>query len=186
VTSVSNIARDAMVVRQTVAGFFEVLVDTLLGFWLPAWKLKRATKQVAHPKFYFFDTGVVRAVNHRLSFPLIPEDAGALLETHLLGEIRAYLSYRRLDYPLSFWRSHDGVEVDVLCETPKGLVGIEIKAATAWRNPFSRGLLRLKEELKGKAFTALGIYRGKHLLKAAHPVYPVADFLKGLWDGRII
>jgi len=28
---------------------------------LPAWKLKRATKQVAHPKFYLFDSGVARA-----------------------------------------------------------------------------------------------------------------------------
>ena len=34
-----------------------------LGFWLPAWKLKAATKQVRQSKFYFFDAGVARALN---------------------------------------------------------------------------------------------------------------------------
>src|SRR5439155_19931595 len=54
----ANIARDAQVARQTVQGYFDVLVDTLLGSWLHAWKLKRAAKLVSHPKFYFFDAGV--------------------------------------------------------------------------------------------------------------------------------
>jgi predicted AAA+ superfamily ATPase len=51
VTNVSNIARDAQVARQTVQGYFEILIDTLMGFWLPAWRLKSATKQVLHSKF---------------------------------------------------------------------------------------------------------------------------------------
>lgn len=51
----TNISRDAAVGRTTVQNYFDVLVDTLLGFWLHAFKLKRATKLVAHPKFYFFE-----------------------------------------------------------------------------------------------------------------------------------
>src|SRR5262249_23660293 len=69
ITNTSNIARDAQVARQTVQGYFDVLVDTLLGSWLHAWKLKRATKLVAHPKFYFFDAGVARALSTRLPYP---------------------------------------------------------------------------------------------------------------------
>jgi predicted AAA+ superfamily ATPase len=38
VTNVSAIARDAAVARPTVQGYFDVLVDTLIGTWLPAWR----------------------------------------------------------------------------------------------------------------------------------------------------
>lgn len=186
ITNVTNIARDAMVARPTVQGYFEILVDTLIGSWLPAWKLKRSTKQVVHPKFYFFDAGVVRALSRRLSFPLLPEEGGALLETHILGEIRAYLGYRRLDYPLFFWSSHSDVEVDILCETPKGLVGIEVKASQTWRDQYSRGLHRLSEELKKQVFLPIGVYQGEQRLKKGHMVYPVTDFLKRLWNGEIL
>jgi predicted AAA+ superfamily ATPase len=57
-TNAAGIARDAGVSRQSVWNWFAILVDTLLGSWLPASKLKRATTQVSHPKFYLFDSGV--------------------------------------------------------------------------------------------------------------------------------
>ena len=50
--NVSAIARDAGVARATVNNHFDLLVDTLIGFWLPPWKLKAANKQVSHSKFY--------------------------------------------------------------------------------------------------------------------------------------
>ncbi len=36
-TNVSAIARDAAVSRSTVQNYFEILIDTLIGTWLPAW-----------------------------------------------------------------------------------------------------------------------------------------------------
>ena len=44
VVNVAGIARDAAVARPTVQGYFATLVDTLIGFWLPAWR-KRAEGQ---------------------------------------------------------------------------------------------------------------------------------------------
>src|SRR3990167_778182 len=70
VTNLSNIARDAGVPRQTVSAYFEVLVDTLIGKWLPAWMPKAKVKEVAHAKFYFFDCGVIRAIQKRLRDPV--------------------------------------------------------------------------------------------------------------------
>jgi len=58
-----------------------------------------------------------------------------------LNEIRAYFAYSNLRYPLHFWRSHDGVEVDLLCETKNGFVAIEIKAAERWNKRFNHGLV---------------------------------------------
>ncbi len=187
VTNVSNISRDAMVARQTVEGFFEILVDTLTGFWLSPWKLKRATKQKAHPKFYFFDAGVARALSGRLPYPPTPEESGFLFETFILNEIRAYLSYAQLHYPLFYWSSHDDVEVDIFLETRKGFIAIEIKSASRWEKKYHRGFLRLAEECGIKKMKCYGIYTGERPLHTDNiTIYPFLHFLKKLWEGDLI
>ncbi len=185
VTNTANIARDAQIARQTVQGFFEVLVDTLLGVWLPAFKLKRATKLVAHPKFYFFDAGVARSLSGRLAYPPTPEEFGVLFETYLLHELRAYLSYRGKSYPLAYFRTHDAVEVDLVLETERGFVALEFKSAAHWRTSFNSGFRRLSEELPG--VTCVGVFSGPRPLKTEHgEVLPYAEFLRRLWSDALI
>jgi predicted AAA+ superfamily ATPase len=186
VTNVAGIARDAGVTRQSVQNWFEILVDTLLGSWLPAWKLKRSTKQVAHPKFFLFDGGVARALSGRLPYPPAPEERGVLLETFVRNELAAYLDYSGLGYPLTFWRTPDGVEVDFFCETARGYTAIEVKAATSWRPQHGRGLARLTEELRPRPVRCFGVYLGAR--EAEYPparVLPVRDFLRSLWQGKV-
>ena len=108
VTNAASIARDAGINRRTVQNHFAILSDTLIGYWLPAWKLKSATKQVRQSKFYFFDSGVARALGGRLAYPPTSEEMGPLAETFVLNELRAWLGYSRTDYRLYFWRSYDG------------------------------------------------------------------------------
>jgi len=185
-TNATSIARDAGISRNTVQSHFEILVDTLIGFWLPPWKLKSATKQVQNRKFYLFDCGVVRALNGRLPYPPSPEELGALLETFILHELRAYLSYTRRHYALHFWRNYDGAEVDVLCETSRGHVAMEIKASRRWDRRFHRGLRRVREEL-GEQTRCYGIYLGERaaLIDDVH-VLPVPEFLKKLWNQEVL
>jgi predicted AAA+ superfamily ATPase len=191
VTNVANIARDAQVARLTVQGYFDILKDTLIGDWLPAWKMRRATKQIAHPKFYFFDSGVARALSGRLPYPPLPEELGFLLETFLLNELKAYLAYSKKFYPLYFWSSHDQVEVDFFCETARGFVAIEVKGANRWESKFNRGLKRMSEELKGKV-KAYGVYTGQRASQSdlsesgKISILPYLDFLKRLWEGEIL
>jgi predicted AAA+ superfamily ATPase len=187
VTNVSGISRDAMVLRQTVAGYFDILVDTLMGHWVMPWKLKRSTRQVAHPKFFFFDTGVARALSGRLPYDPSPEETGPLFETFLLNEVRAYLDYSGLNYPFFFWSSPDGVEVDLLCETNRGFIAAEFKSSGSWDARFNRGMKRLAEEMGAGKVDCLGVYNGLNPLKFdGVPVHPAADFLKALWSGGII
>jgi predicted AAA+ superfamily ATPase len=184
VTNVSNIARDAQVARQTVQAYFDVLVDTLLGTWLHAWKLKRATKLVAHPKFYFFDAGVARALSARLPYRPTQEEMGAIFETYVLHELRAFLSYTERAYPLYFFRTHDDVEVDVIFEAADGLVALEIKASRTWRGEFDKGFRRIRSELDG--VRCIGVYNGERRLQHDDvAVYPYGEFLEALWEERL-
>ena len=186
-TNTTAIARDAGVARQTVQGYFDILVDTLIGYWLEPWKLKRTTKQVRHPKFFFFDSGVVRALSGRLPYPATSEELGPLFECFILNEIRAYLHYSELDYPLHFWRSQSGVEVDILLETSKGYIAIELKNGIRWEKKFNRGMHRLSEELGKNKVTCFGVFMGERQLMINNViVYPALDFLRRLWRGEII
>ena len=184
IANTSNIARDAEVPRQTVQGYFEILVDTLLGFWLHAWKLKRATKLVSHPKFYFFDAGVARALSSRLAYPPSSEELGPIFETYLLHEIRAFLSYSELDYPLFFFRTHDDVEVDVLFESSRGMIAIELKATANWRGEYQKGFRRIRSELDD--VTCIGVYTGaRKLVHDGVTVYPYGEFLERMWERKL-
>ena len=187
VTNAAGIARDAGINHRTVQNHFEILTDTLIGFWLPPWKLKSATKQVRQPKFYFFDCGVARALTGRLPYPPTAEESGPLAETFVLNELRAYLGYSARNYKLCFWRSYDGVEVDVLCETADGFVAIEIKASSRWDKRFNRGLRRVGDDLGKDRTRCYGVYLGERAaLWDDVQVLPLVEFLRRLWAGEIL
>lgn len=190
-TNLSNIARDAEVKRPSVDGYFSILVDTMIGTWLPAWSLNSSTKQVEHPKFYFFDMGIVRALSGRLPYELTQEEKGPLLETWLIHELRAYLSYKELHYKLFFWRNHNGTEVDIVFEGKKYFFALEIKANKNWKPEFKKGLRSFKDRFdrqpgQPKPVKLIGIYTGDR--KAKHDdieIYPVYEFLKFLWSSEL-
>jgi len=186
VVNVSAIARDAEVARPTVQDYFQILVDTLIASWLPAWRAKKKVRQVAHPKLYLFDCGVARHLAGLGHLPVHPEERGFLLETFLLHELRAHLHYQEIDAPLHFWRTHDGAEVDFVIETARGLVAIEVKAATRWDPRFGAALARFQEEHAGTHAT-WGVYCGARSLRVGDlTVLPWRTFLRQLADGAIV
>jgi predicted AAA+ superfamily ATPase len=69
----ANIARDVGVDDKTIKEYFLVLEDTMIGFFLEPFQNSFRKRLVEKPKFYFFDTGVVRSLSRRLSVPLTPK-----------------------------------------------------------------------------------------------------------------
>ena len=61
----STIARETGVTSPTIKGYFEILTDTLLGRWLPAYKKRAKRRVITAPKFYFSDVGVVNFLAKR-------------------------------------------------------------------------------------------------------------------------
>lgn len=183
--NLSNIAREAEVKRPSVNGYFEVLEDTLIAFKLPAWQPKAKVKEVALPKYYFFDPGVVRALSGQIWKPLNDIERGFLLETFLLNEIRACVSYRSLRGTMAYWATPSGSEIDFVWGGQDGEIGVEIKSGRKWRSENHRSL---EELLSAKSLKrAYGVYLGKEVLKIGKiEVLPVAEFLRRLWAGEIV
>jgi predicted AAA+ superfamily ATPase len=185
IVNVAGIARDAAVARPTVQGYFETLTDTLIGFWLPAWQRRAKVKEVASPKFYLFDPGVARALAGRLREPLDGSERGFLLETWVLHELRAAMACQNLGGDLRYWRTPSGSEVDFIWTRAKNAVGIEVKAATVWRNEFGNALKGLVAD--GIIKTGFGVYTGAAELKDGPVrVFPLKSFFKELAAGNVL
>lgn len=186
VTNLANIARDASIPRATVATYFEILVDTLLGTWLPAWTPRAKVKEVAHPKFYFFDCGVVRAIQKLLRDQVGSAERGILFETWLLNELNAYIAYAGIGGELSYWRTSDGAEVDFIWKRGANIVAIEVKSTSRWKDEYNSGLQSLlSSNLAIKA--CYGIYCGHEMLKKSFGfVLPWEEFLRRLYAGDIL
>jgi predicted AAA+ superfamily ATPase len=185
VVNVAGVARDAAVARPTVQGYFEILVDTLIGTWLPAWRPRVKVKEVRHPKFYFFDTGAVRALAGRLREPLSDQERGHLLETYVFHELRAYLNRSGCGGQLAYWRTPAGSEVDFVWTRAGKAVGVEVKGATRWRQGDGAALKQLAAQQHVER--AFGVYLGRESLRDGPAlVSPVREFLQRLAAGRVI
>lgn len=122
----ANISRECSVPSSTVKEYYSILEDTLLGDFL--WPWDRSERKKARPKFYFFDCGVVRAIQNRLNDPPTPPEMGFLFETWLVREIRRLRDYGDKPHEFSFWRE-GGHEIDLLVMGGSGpLLAIECKA----------------------------------------------------------
>ncbi len=124
----ASVARDSAVPASTVKEYFSILEDTLLGAFL--WPWDRSERKKARPKFYFFDCGVVRALQNRLIDPPTPQEKGHLFETFFYNELKRLRDYHEKPYEFSFWREGDH-EIDVLVSGPRGpLMAFECKTSS--------------------------------------------------------
>ena len=65
--NMSNIARDCGVNRNVIKEYYQILVDTLLGYFIYPYHKKVKRDIVAStPKFYLFDVGVANYLAHRI------------------------------------------------------------------------------------------------------------------------
>lgn len=109
---------------------------------------------------------------------------GAIFETYLLHEVRAFLSYTERAYPLYFFRTFDDVEVDLLFESARGMVALEFKASRTWRGEFNKGFRRIASELD--RVRCIGVYTGDRKLEHdGVTVYPYNQFVEALWQEKL-
>lgn len=132
IVNYSNIANDVGVDDKTVKEYFQILEDTLIGFFLEPYHNSFRKRLSEKPKFYFFDTGVARSLARRLSVPLLPKTFmyGDAFEHFVILEFIRLSSYFQPDYRFSYIRTAGDVEVDLVIERPGlPLLCIEIKSS---------------------------------------------------------
>lgn len=116
----TNIARDVGADTKTVQSYYQILEDTLVGFHLPAYHQSVRKQQRHSPKFYFFDTGVKRALSNTLTLNLLPHTYafGKAFEHFLIMECHRLNDYLRKDYRFYYLRTQNQLELDLIIERP--------------------------------------------------------------------
>ncbi|HUS28508.1 MAG TPA: DUF4143 domain-containing protein, partial [Kofleriaceae bacterium] len=140
----SNIARDCKVSTPTVQSYFEILVDTLLGRWLPAYTKRPKRRVIQGPKFFFADVGVVNYLAKRGAIARGGELYGKALENWVFHELTAAIAYRESDTALSYWRLASGIEVDFVLDDVR--VAIEVKASANITGDHLKGLRAIAQD----------------------------------------
>jgi len=188
-----NISREAAVARSTVDTYFAILADTLVGHILPAWRPGLKVREIAQPKFYWFDPGVARAAAGLLADKVDRFWQGKALETLIFHELRVYNEISGKHRGIAYYRTPAGVEIDFIIETSKGqrnrpsqVVAIEIKLAEKWDRVWDKPMRSLAENSGIRVDHMIGVYCGtrSYLFDGVH-VMPVADFIKALFSGEI-
>ena len=178
----TKLANDCQVPPSTVTEYVGLLEDTLIGFLLPAWTESKKRKAIKTGKFYFFDPGITHMLAGTKTLDRNSNLYGKSFEQFICMELRAYLNYRRKKFPLTYWRSKNGHEVDFLLG---GRTAIEVKATKKISSNDLKGLKYLKEEDVFKNF----------ILVSQDPISTLTDniltipwqeFLSELWKDKYI
>lgn len=127
----SNIARDIDSDPKTVSRYFQILEDTLLGFFLPNYERSIRKQQKKAHKFYFFDNGIARVLAGTIDVPILAKsfEYGQLFENFIVNEIYRILNYSEKQFKLSFLRVADTQEIDLIIEKGRNNIFLcEIKS----------------------------------------------------------
>ncbi len=186
VLNTSGLARDAGAARTTVESYLEILEDTLLAFRLPAFEAKLRVRERRHPKLYWADAGLPRAMKRQLG-PPTAEERGHLLEGWVAGLLRAYRDYRGAFEDWGYWASGkgSGVEVDFVLRRGRDLVALEVRAGAKVFEADLRGLRAIGE--LPRVVRRLVVFRGERRQKTADglEILPIAALLAELEQGTL-
>lgn len=185
IVNFSNLARECGISSHTVKNYFQILEDTLLASWLPAYRKRLKRRVIAAPKFYFADVGIVNRLARRGELLAGSELYGKAFENWIFHELSTFLSYRECDVDLCYWRLASGIEVDFLLSDMR--VAIEAKSTERTRSDHFKGLRRLVVDYP-HVKRRIVVCREPRARKTGDgiEIIPAKAFVERLWDGDIV
>lgn len=185
----SNIASDCGVDAKTVQNYFDILVDTLLGYFLLPFK-KRVTRAIisATPKFYLFDVGVANYLKKQNINQLKGSEASKSFEHFIFMELIGYRGINTKRFDIRYWRTKAGLEVDFILGEAE--VAIEVKITTLVEKQDLKGLIAFCEEHSPKQAYIVSQDAKPRVIavndRVSITVLPWQVFLERLWGQEIV
>jgi predicted AAA+ superfamily ATPase len=182
IVNFTSIATDCGVSATTIKEYFQILEDTLLGYFIPVFQKKPKRRVIKAPKFYFFDLGIVNSLLNRGKIEKGSELFGHAFESFIFQELIAHRHYSGVEYKISYWRTASQIEVDFILGDHE--VAIEVKSSNLISSKHLSGLKAFREEYEVK----------KSIIICNEPIPRIMNdililpwniFLERLWDGKI-
>ncbi len=184
IVNFSTIARECGVSSHTTKNHFQILEDTLLGSWLPAYRKRPKRRVIGAPKFYFADVGIVNRLARRGELHPGSELYGKAFENWVFHELTAFSSYQEYDGTLSYWRLASGIEVDFVLGDMA--VAIEAKSSAKITRDHLKGLRSLVID-HPHVVRRIVVCREPKPRKTDDgiEILPASTFVRRLWNGDI-
>jgi len=178
--SYASMARECHVNETTIAGYFEILTDTLIGYFLPSY-IKRPKRRVVHaPKFYFFDIGIVNYLAKRGTLEIGSPLFGKAFENWIFHELKAFLHYKDKSEELSYWKLSSSAEVDFIIGDMK--IAIEAKAREDIHSDHLKGLREIiKDYPQIQSRIIISLTKKARKTEDGIWIFPYQEFLEKLW-----
>ena len=180
----TTIARESSISSATVKEYFQILEDTLIGQKLPAFQKRKKRRIITSPKFYFFDLSPVIQLTSRGKVTRGSELFGRAFEHFIWMEIMAHHSYSELFYPVAFWRTSSGLEVDFILGDHE--IAVEVKSTELANQTHWKGLRKFKEEYSVKRSILVSMDSAPRKTEDGIEILPWKIFLEQLWGGDIL
>ena len=141
----SNIARDCGIDAKTVQNYFEILIDTLVGYYLPPYT-RKVSRDILFQKqkFYLFDVGVAGYLANRTIEVLKGAEAGKAFEHFIFMELIAYKNMNDKRFDITYWRTKTGYEVDFILGD--AAMAVEVKISECAQRSDLKGLIAFCDE----------------------------------------
>lgn len=178
-----NIAQDCGIDQRTVKSYFEVLEDTLLGFFVPAYTASKKRRAILSPKFYYYDVGIVNYLLGRRNMQPGTEIFGHSFEHFIIQELVAWIGYHKSTEKLSYWRTASGYEVDAVVGDAR--VAIETKSCSEVMSRHLKGLKAFSEDFPECRLIVVSFDQYRRKTNGVE-IIPILEFLSDLWDDKIL
>jgi len=183
IANYTSIAADCGVSNVTVREYFQILEDTLIGNFVESYRKKPKRRIIASPKFYFFDIGIAHSLQKRKNIAYGSIDFGHAFEHFIYMELKSYSRYSRQNFPISYWRTSSGYEVDFILGDHD--IAIEVKGNSNIQNKHLKGLIAFSEEYTPVRKIVVSLENYKRLHNDIE-IWPWNRFLESLWSGELI
>ncbi|WP_018124609.1 ATP-binding protein [Desulfovibrio oxyclinae] len=178
----SEVSRTMQMPNATLGRYIDLLEKVFLIHFLPAWAPNLGKRLVKSPKLYMVDCGLAAHLMGADADRLLntPELAGQLLETFVVNEILKHLTWSNVSATPYHFRTHAGLEVDLILEKPSGKIGcVEIKHSAQVAPKHFRGLKAVKNDLGDKFQSGVVLYGGTEVVPFGEDMFAVP--ISALW-----
>jgi len=161
------VARTIELDKSTVNDFIRLLESVFLVYRLGAYGRTLSSRASRSPKVHLVDSGLAAYLlgitESRLEAraPATLTEFGHVIETFAINEILKQAGWTETPLTFSHFRTKDGQEVDLVCETDDSrIAGVELKAASSVEDKDFRGLRLLRDKLGSDFVGGVVLYLG--------------------------
>ncbi len=181
----TKLSSDTEIPKETIRRFVQILDDTLLAFRIPAFvpRVSTSRRVLQRERVLLFDVGVRNALLGFHRRPLTADQVGTVFEQWVILQVLYLDRALRNGWRFSSYRSEGGAEVDLVVETDRELIGIEIKASRTVTVADTRGLMSLGDLVgRKRVYRKWVLYRGERKQRFENGVeaWPVLEGLAAL------